>query len=167
MLVTSFFQLLLSSAHTEPRTYQLPVLPCQRGPGTHEELGLESGSALGQLIQTGQRDVPYHVVTCCTMKLVGLAGDVTDGTGCASVGEQLCSASLITYILLLLLSLFFLPFLPNKLFSFQPISFTFFLILPPTPLQGNEQTTVQFFTACQVNHNFLSLFSKGIQYNQN
>ena len=75
------------------------------------------GAQPGQLTQTGQRDIPYHVTSCSVYKLGGVSWEMVTAArelaGHWSVGgEQLRCASLILYILLsLLLLLFSLPFL--------------------------------------------------------
>lgn len=56
-----------SSASTEPRPFQLPLLSFQRGGWGAPGAG---GAQPGQLTQTGQRDVPYHMATCSAIKAV-------------------------------------------------------------------------------------------------
>ena len=59
------FQLLQSSAHTEPRTFQFLVLPCQQGGWGYTRSW--EGTQPGQLTQVGQRDIPYHMASCSAM----------------------------------------------------------------------------------------------------
>jgi len=59
---TGMFLLLLSSAHRESRPFLLLTPPCQWiGWGYTRSW---DGTQLGQLTQTGQRNIPYHMTSC-------------------------------------------------------------------------------------------------------
>lgn len=64
--------MLLSSAHTKSKTFQLLVLSCWWGGCgcTRSQKGTEPG----QLARTGQWDISYYMVSCRTIKLRGKEG---------------------------------------------------------------------------------------------
>ena len=64
--------LLLSSAYTEPRPFPLLAPPCQRD-GWECTRSWE-GTQTGQVTQTDQRDIPYHMMSCSVYKELGGRG---------------------------------------------------------------------------------------------
>jgi len=63
------FELLLSSAYTESRTFLLPTPP-------HQQLGWGctrtwEGTQLGYLTPADEKDIPHHVRSCSAIKAGG------------------------------------------------------------------------------------------------
>lgn len=59
------FWLLQSSTYTDPKTFQPVALPCHWGAGGAEGA---AGTQPGQLTQNDQREIPYHMMSCQTIK---------------------------------------------------------------------------------------------------
>ena len=72
--------LLLSSAYTAPRLFQLLTPPWQRGGGGHTSSW--EGAQPGQLTPADQRDIPRHTVSRSAIKL----GAVCKGCCCLGTG---------------------------------------------------------------------------------
>lgn len=90
--------MLLSSAYTKSRTFQLLMQPCQQG-----EWGCTrscEGAQPGDLIPAVQRDVPYHGMASCSAYKAGSSwpggGGCSSGTAWASVSRCWTTAPCIT-----------------------------------------------------------------------
>ena len=146
MLITHWcFQLLLSNVYTKSRIFQLLMPSQQEGwRGTRRWEGTQPG----QLTQTGQRNIPYHVMSCPVYKLrgVGLVGDCCSGTNRASVSEWWAIALCITcfvysnsfFIIFIIISIFFLSVLLNCLYL-NPQVLLFFQFSPPSHWGGGSE----------------------------
>lgn len=67
---TGKFYLLLANSYTESRPFLLPMLPCQRiGWGSTRNW---EGTQQFQLTPTYQRNIPYRMTSCSTIKLGGV-----------------------------------------------------------------------------------------------
>ena len=98
----------------------------------------------GQLAQSGQRGIPYHVMSCPVYKLggVGAEGIAAQGlTGCRSAGgEQLHCASFIRSnpfiitVVIIIISFFFSVLLKRSYLN--PRVLLLFPVFSPIPLDG-------------------------------
>ena len=121
------FSLLLSSAHTKPRSFQR-LLPCQRGgwrcPSSRE------GAQQGQLTQTGHREVPDRMTSCWAYELGG--SSCCPRTGWASVSGCWTTVLCITCFVYSFIIIIFLSFsvLLNCLYL-SPLVLPFIQLSPP------------------------------------
>lgn len=126
--------LLLSSSHINWRTFQLLVLLCQQGDWRCTKSW--KGTEPGLLIQTDQRDVPYHAASRIMIKPRGSGWG--EGTAQGLAGHRLAGGGKLHCTLLVLqiyiyyYYYYYFPFLfcLIKQSLFQPIHFFFFWSFP-------------------------------------
>jgi len=119
--------------------------------------GSWEGTQPGQLIQTGQRDIPHHMVSCSVHKLGELARDqrslLRDRLG---ISQRVVTALCITcFVCITIISS--LAFLLNCLYlnSSVLVFFFFFIffILLPNPVRGREESKQLRGSSCQLGLN--------------
>lgn len=118
---------------SEPRTFQLLILSCQQEPGGKRSC---EGTQPGQLTQTSQRNIPYHM---------GVGRGAASAWGlveyCLAGCKKFHCASLALHILFLFFLSLLLPFLSYQT-AFISTNKSYFLFAPipsSTPQGVNQQ----------------------------
>jgi len=123
--------LLLSSAYTKSGTFQLVILPCQQGDWGCT--GSWEGTQPGQLTPSGQRDIPYHIMSCSAYISGGEAGQgllLRNRLGTSRLAMSNCfSFASLVFWWVLFFSLFVVFLLITIYYNFYFILFYFISVI--------------------------------------